>query len=312
MRAGSREHGGGLDAATKRYGGARQEWLDLSTGINPQPYPLPELSSGTWTDLPDAAAADSLERAARKFWDVPDSLGILATPGASSIIARLPGILGRRSVSIPGPTYNEHEAAFRSAGWNITDDAPEVLVIVHPNNPDGRLHNPAMRGQDCTVVDESFCDVMPERSFLKKGPFQSTIILKSFGKFWGLAGLRLGFAIADQRILARLSDALGPWPVSGPALQIGTIALNDHAWAAETRERLARDAERLDRLMTRAGARVLGGTTLFRLFEVDDAAIWQDRLARNHIWSRNFSYNRQWLRLGLPGPNGWKRLEEAL
>ncbi len=138
------------------------------------------------------------------------------------------------------------------------------------------------------------------------------MILKSFGKFWGLAGLRLGFAIGDPDMIGKLRDWLGPWLVSGPALAIGTVALNDAKWAEETRIRLDRDTQRLDTLMMRAGARVAGGTPLFRLYRVPDAAHWQARLAQRHVWSRIFPYSDTWLRLGLPAPDRWGQLEAAI
>jgi cobalamin biosynthetic protein CobC len=163
------------------------------------------------------------------------------------------------------------------------------------------------------VIDESFCDVMPGASLIHMADRPGVIVLKSFGKFWGLAGLRLGFAIAQPDTIDRLAEMIGPWAVSGPALTTGTRALQDQTWAEATRDRLARDTDRLDAMMTGAGARVVGGTTLFRLYDVGDAAQWQDRLARHHIWSRIFPYSDRWLRLGLPGPAAhWDRLQEAL
>ncbi len=300
------DHGGGLDAAAQRYGGGRADWLDLSTGINPRPYPLPMLPADAWTALPDRAAAEALEQAARAFWRVPDGAAVLAAPGASALIARIPALRPPGRVSIVGPTYNEHAHAFRAAGWEIAPDA-DAAVVVHPNNPDGRLWRNAPA--PFQIIDESFCDICPEESRIDLAARPGVIVLKSFGKFWGLAGLRLGFSIGDPELIRRLATMLGPWPVSGPALAIGTSALNDVAWAQETRTRLARDAARLDALV---GARVVGGTPLFRLYEVDDAAAWQDRLARHRIWTRIFPYSRTWLRLGLPDGDGWDRLEGAL
>ncbi|ROU02736.1 threonine-phosphate decarboxylase [Histidinibacterium lentulum] len=312
-RAGApRDHGGGLDAAAARWGGTRSDWLDLSTGINPVPYPLPDLPAGAWTALPDAAATARLEAAARRFWAVPESAGLVLAPGASALIVRLPDIAPPGPVRIPGPTYNEHAAAFRLAGRTLTEAPAPVTVLVHPNNPDGRLRSAADLGPGLTVVDESFCDTDPGRSLIAATARPGTLILKSFGKFWGLAGLRLGAAIAHPETLADLAERLGPWPVSGPALAIGAAALSDIPWAESTRARLAADAARLDRLMAGRGARPLGGTPLFRLYETGDAAAWQDRLARHRIWSRIFPWSRGWLRLGLPAPAGWPRLEDAL
>lgn len=316
-----RDHGGGLDAAIARFGGDRDGWLDLSTGINPVPYPVEQLPADAWTALPDAAARDRLLAAARRFWSVPEGARIVAAPGASALIARLPAIAGRSRIAIPAPTYNEHAAAFRAHGVTVSDAAEpgSALVCVHPNNPDGATWpSAALDGRPLVVVDESFCDTAPLESHVARTAQPGCIVLKSFGKFWGLAGLRLGVAIAHPDTLAPpeggpdLAELLGPWPVSGPALAIGARALADDDWAQQTRARLEADAARLDGLMTARGAQVAGGTPLFRLYAVDDAGAWQDRLARGHVWSRIFPYSRGWLRLGLPAPDGWAQLEAAL
>ncbi|MEM8823724.1 MAG: threonine-phosphate decarboxylase [Pseudomonadota bacterium] len=302
-----RDHGGGLDAARARWGG--EDWIDLSTGINPEPYPIPDIPTRAWTALPDRDAEAALIAAARSLWNVPDRADVLAAPGASALIARLPLIAPTGPVEIPGPTYNEHAAAFRAAGYRIGADGP-TLVLVHPNNPDGGWHD-HVPPASFTIIDESFCDVAPDRSHVAKAAQPGTVVLKSFGKFWGLAGLRLGFAIGAPETLAPLREATGPWPVSGPAIRIGTAAIRDTAWAEATRARLARDAVRLDALMAARGT-LLGGTSLFRLYETEDAATLQDHLARHQIWSRIFPYSRTWLRLGLPPATAWARLEAAL
>lgn len=309
--AGARDHGGGIDAAAERFGGARSDWMDLSTGINPVPYPVPALPADAWAALPDVHAARALTDAARAAWAVPDGADVLAAPGASALIARIPTLAPAGRVTIPGPTYNEHAACFAAQGWAVQrDGAGDAAVVVHPNNPDGRIWTAgALPPARLTVIDESFCDVMPGASLVALADRPGVIVLKSFGKFWGLAGLRLGFAIGDPALLARLAEALGPWPVSGPALAVGTAALRDAGWADATRARLTADAARLDRIMAAAGAPLAGGTTLFRLYDTDGAAHWQDRLAARRIWSRVFPYSDRWLRLGLPGPDGWTRLD---
>ncbi|MEM6579459.1 MAG: threonine-phosphate decarboxylase [Pseudomonadota bacterium] len=310
-----RDHGGGLDAAIARHGGSRKDWIDLSTGINPVPYPVPALPAESWTALPDMQAELTLLREARAAWRVPDGADILAAPGASALIARLPGLAPRGVVHIPEPTYNEHAAAFSAQGWEVHPEPSNLVparVLVHPNNPTGHWYTQAELDAPFTIVDESFADVAPDRSLVGFANRPGTLILKSFGKFWGLAGLRLGFAIGPPDLIASLRDALGPWPVSGPALSLGAIALADRNWAQTTRARLNDDAARLDALMQQRGAASVGGTSLFRLYEVSDAADWQARLAHHHIWSRVFPYSRTWLRLGLPAPQDWSRLEAAL
>ncbi|MFG6504841.1 MULTISPECIES: threonine-phosphate decarboxylase CobD [unclassified Sulfitobacter] len=308
-----RDHGGGVDAAAARFGGARSDWIDLSTGINPAPYPIPALPAGTWTALPDAAAQDALLAAARAFWQVPEGAAILAVPGASSAIARIPALAPKGRVRIPGPTYNEHAASFAENGWQVVETGEaEAAVHVRPNNPDGRLWPMAETRAPLSIIDESFCDITPNATLMAQATVPGTLILKSFGKFWGLAGLRLGFVIGDPALVTRLEQMLGPWPVGGPALHIGAAALRDQPWAEATRARLGAEATRLDGLMTTAGAEIVGGTPLFRLYEVEDAQAWQTRLARHQIWSRIFPYNPRWLRLGLPPSIGWARLEQAL
>ena len=327
-----RDHGGGLDAAVTKYGGTRADWLDLSTGINPVPYPVGAVSDGAWTALPDSGAMDRLLSAARQFWNVPDGAEIVAANGASAIIAKVP-YLGDHvgGAYIPGPTYNEHAAAVEACGgaWMTDDPDDSVLhVYVHPNNPDGRLWDAGkMGGRPLTVIDESFCDVAPKQTHIALAGDQGILILKSFGKFWGLAGVRLGFAIGapetlkpmtkfklplrpeEKMPLATLQEHLGPWSVAGPALEIGARALEDGAWAEATRERLAADAKRLDELV---GWPLVGGTDLFRTYEVEDAAAMQDRLARGQVWSRIFPYSKTWIRLGLPAPDRWDQLKAAL
>ena len=321
-----RDHGGGLDAAMAEYGGTRADWLDLSTGINPVPYPIGDISPHAWSVLPDSRGQDRLIRAARSFWNVPDSAALIAAPGASALITHLPDLSWAGRVAIARPTYNEFAAAYRLHGQLYEDeaDAP-VRIFAHPNNPDGQLWDRSVIWGDhreLTIVDESFCDTCPRESHVGDTSEPGILVLKSFGKFWGLAGLRLGFAIGTPHTLARpgtgsdtvidLAELLGPWPVSGPALEIGARALEDRDWAIAARRRLKKDAARLDRLIASTGAKIIGGTTLFRLYGVDDAAAWQARLAQHHIWSRIFPYSRTWLRLGLPHPDRWDQLETAL
>ena len=233
-----RDHGGQLETACALYGGLPEEWIDLSTGINPEPYPVIPFSADDFQRLPSASAYNSLIAAARAFWSVPNTAHVVATAGASAAIAALPSLLPPSQVAIPHPTYNEHQAAFTAAGWRVCDSAQAVQVVVHPNNPDGRLWRAKELTRPVCIIDESFCDVAPQDSLIAEAGKPGRIILKSFGKFWGLAGLRLGFAIGSDPVLEQLENRLGPWAVSGPALRVGAAALSDPTWAQNTRRRL--------------------------------------------------------------------------
>ncbi|GHA56185.1 threonine-phosphate decarboxylase [Amylibacter ulvae] len=310
-----RDHGGGLDAAMAQFGGTRDHWLDLSTGINPIPYPIGDIPMDSWTRLPDQDGDNTLINAARKFWHVPNGANILASSGVSQIIAMLPQIASGANFQIAKPTYNEHEAAFVHAGFTLNNSAP-VKIYVHPNNPDGKTHvidDNTLKNADLIIIDESFCDICPSESLVKFATRPNVIILKGLGKFWGLAGLRLGFAIGHPANIQKLRNLIGPWAVSGPAQYIGARALDDTDWITKTRKRLQTDAFRLDKIAIASGLGIIGGTDLFRLYKTNDAVSFQKHLAQNYIWSRIFPYSSEWIRLGLPGqPDHWAQIESAL
>lgn len=312
-------HGGALDAAMALHGGQPQDWIDLSTGINPDAFPVPDMPISVWTRLPDSHAFARLEQAARTCWAVPDDLQVVAAPGTSSLIAAIPALAPPGRVEILSPTYSEHALAFRGNGRQVDEvrefsGAGAVSVAVSPNNPTGSLLDPAQIPRSgLSVIDESFADSTECVSVLN-GPLPaSVIVLKGLGKFWGLAGLRLGFAICTPAHARRLQTRLGPWAVSGPALEIGTRALQDRAWADATRSALSVSAARLDRLLAATGIRVIGGTTLFRLAAHDAAAGLFSHLIENRILVRKFDYNDTWLRFGIPGAEeDWLRLDKVL
>lgn len=306
-----------------RWGGAADDWVDLSTGINPRPYPLPAIPVRSWASLPTRTAMAALCDAARAAYGAGEA--ILPVAGAQAAIQMIPRAcdFSPTCSSVPsprarvlGPTYNEHAASFEAAGWRVdTVTDPEALaradvaVVVNPNNPDGRvLDRDVLRDLagrvGLLIVDESFADPCPEVS-LSGEARGNILVLRSFGKFYGLAGLRLGFALGSVDRIAALSSLAGPWPVSGPAIDVGVRALADRAWQMAT-------TARLDGLAARAGWTLAGGSALFQLYETPDAEAAQRRLAGHRVWSRVFPYSERWIRLGLPdGPAAWDRLEAA-
>lgn len=325
------QHGGDPAALEARFGKPVEGWLDLSTGINPVPYGVPEMPAHVMANLPRRAEMDALLGAARKAYGVPADAAIVVSPGTQALIQMVPTLFAPSDVTILGPTYGEHAPAWAAAGHRV-DEVGSICrqaalpapfsVVVHPNNPDGNvqsiegllafadeLHD---RG-GALVVDEAFVDVTPDVSVTPHAGRDGLIVLRSFGKFFGLAGVRLGFAICAPNIADQLSAKLGPWAVSGPALWAGTHALNDADWATASRARLKADAARLDALLVRAGMTVVGGTDLFRLAACDGAEGIYEKLGRAGILTRPFTYNATWLRFGLPGCEAdWVRLEGAL
>jgi cobalamin biosynthetic protein CobC len=310
-----RDHGGGLAEAADRFGTPAGGWIDLSTGINPWPYAVPALAADAWVRLPGRDSMDTLLRAATRAYGAPDSAVVLAAPGSQALIQRLPFHRDRCRVAVLGPTYAEHARCWRLAGHEVevVPTLPEggfdVVVATNPNNPDGR-RLPAgdlvafaaimARRGGLLVVDEAFAEVTPEVSVAGAAGMDGLCVLRSFGKFYGLAGLRLGFALGATGLLRRLEADLGPWAVSGPAIEIGRLALGDEAWARTTRERLSEASAQLDALLAAHGLSVLGGTDLYRLVETDRAGALFEALGRRGILARAFDAHPRWLRFGLP------------
>lgn len=303
-------HGGNLDEARNRYGGCKEYWLDLSTGINPVPYPV-DVPMDCHIRLPQAHEVTTLEKVAQKAYNAQHP-ACVAAPGTSALIQNLSRVFVGQPVAIVTPTYSEHAAAFagpymRQIGHPREALAEEGLIVVHPNNPDGRTWTHDDLGtHPFIIIDESFCDLMPERSLVGH---DDLIILKSFGKFFGLAGLRLGFCLCAQDVAKTLRQMMGPWPVSGAAIHTATQALADTSWIAATRTRLAKDMQQMLTAMPEKLSYV-GGTNLFALFEVQDAFSLQDHLAHQRIWTRIFDYNPRWIRIGLS--HDMDRLGEAI
>ncbi|TWA81263.1 L-threonine O-3-phosphate decarboxylase [Azospirillum brasilense] len=309
-------HGGDLDAARAAFPGAPEPWLDLSTGINPWPYPLPPISAEAWARLPGRAAETALREAAAAFYGAPSPDRVLAAGGSQALIQILPRLRRPGAVVVLGPTYAEHAAGWVKAGHRVTEvetldacDGADVVVIVNPNNPDGRIVPPerllalaerqAARG-GWLVVDEAFAEVAPECSVASVAGRPGLVILRSFGKFFGLAGVRLGFLLGEPALLRDARAAVGPWAVSGPALAVATAALSDAEWIAATRRCLADAAARFDEWLVDAGLRVAGGTPLFRLIDDPRAAGLYNALGQAGILVRRFDHRPEWLRVGLP------------
>lgn len=320
-------HGGRLAAARAAFPRAPQPWLDLSTGVNPRPWRGPRAAAAALARLPDPEEIANLEAlAAHAFGAAPGC--VVAVAGAETALRALPVVTGAGSVAIAVPTYGGHAEAWTLAGLTPTLAlrgrharlAVDALVLVNPNNPDGARCDPAILREAAVqqgaegrylVVDESFVETTPRLSLAADLP-PGLIVLRSFGKFYGLPGVRLGFLLAAPDFAARARAWFGDWRVGAEAIAAGTGAYADHPWRAATLARLAADAARLDRLLASAGFEILGGTSLFRLTRAPDAARRFTRLAEHGVLTRPFPDEPTWLRFGLPKPGAWPRLKAAL
>lgn len=323
-------HGGGIAAAAARFGGRPEDWLDLSTGINPNPAALPEVDAAAWHRLPDRQRQDEARAAAARYYGTPKALP-LPVPGTQSVLQLLPRLVpaGRRA-AVLSPTYGEYArvlgiagvAVDRVAGLDEVTDVHGLVVVVNPNNPDGRLFERealvdlrarVAASDGLLVVDEAFGDMRPASCIapLAGDGTAGLLVFRSFGKFFGLAGLRLGFVIGETAVTDRIEDGLGPWAVSGPALTIATKLMTSDT--SGIRRGISERKAALDAVLFAAGLDVTGGTDLFSLVDHPKAAAIHDGLCRRHILVRPFDYNPGWLRFGLaPDAQADARLAAAL
>jgi cobalamin biosynthetic protein CobC len=324
-------HGGDTAWAESRFGKPADGWLDLSTGINPDAYPVPAIADALWRRLPTSGDFEALSAAAVAAYRAPVESVVLSA-GSEAVLNLLPKLLAPTKVGILSPGYGSHAAAWKAAGHRIQGMGAEnvladrlgearILVVCNPNNPDGERLPPdallriADRLQEqggLLVVDEAFADADPDISLSAHAGREGLVVFRSLGKFYGLAGLRLGFALAAPRLAGALREGLGAWPVSGPACLIGATALADAAWRDAARKTLEARGAALDAALAKAGLNVIGRTLLFRLIRSTSARTQFNRLAEKGVLVRAFIERSEWLRIGIPDDAGLARLSDAL
>lgn len=317
-------HGGRLDDAARAYPDAPLPWLDLSTGINPVPWRAPANLEFDAAPLPTAGSLRALEASAARYFGV-SAANVAAVPGSEVALRLLPALGLPAPIVTPVPSYGSHVAVSDQTidRSDIARSHAGTLLIASPNNPDGwtpatsEVVALAIRQQErggWLVVDEAFVDSAPSSSVLQGwDDTLPLVVTRSFGKFFGLAGVRLGFVVAGDAVTARLRNLLGDWPVSAQAIAWGTAAYSDHDWIATTRVALAERAARLDSVLAGNGLIACGDCPLFRLVEHRDARRIFDRLASAGILTRPFAYRADWLRFGLPADDvAFERLDRAL
>jgi len=319
------EHGGHLRRVAAATGTRLEDWLDLSTGISPHHWPVPEPPSESWRRLPEDE--DGLREAAARYYGATH---LLPLPGTQAAIQLLPRLRPACRVAVLGPAYAEHDHCWRQQGHAIQEldfatlddhiERHDVVIVVNPNNPTGGCHAPSCllgwwerlrHRHGWLIVDEAFMDPTPEGSLTPMTGRDGLIVLRSFGKFFGCPGARLGFVAAWPALLRKLNELAGPWAVSGPARWVGQQALSDRAWQDQTRKRLQQGSRRLAGLLQQQGLSP-GGTALFQSVLTGQAAPLEQHLLSQLILIRRFNRPAR-LRFGLPGTaEDWERLEKAL
>jgi len=320
------EHGGRLQRAVEQYGIAREDWLDLSSGIAPWPFPLAQIPQRAWARLPETE--DGLEQAARLYYGVAQ---LLPVAGSQAAIQALPRLRPRGQVGVLSPCYAEHAEAWQRAGHQVRElseaevdgqlDDLDVLVLVNPNNPTARVlsrqtllawHQRLSQRGGWLLVDEAFMDNTPAASIAADSHREGLIVLRSFGKFFGLAGVRLGFVLAEPLLLRALAEEIGPWSISGPTRILGEACLRDTAEQQAQAERCARASAHLAALLGDAGLAPAAGCDLFQYLPHADAAWIHAFMARRGILLRLFE-RPAGLRFGLPASEAdWLKLAAAL
>ena len=322
-------HGGNIAAARRRFPDAPEPWIDLSTGISPFPYPHSPIAATAFERLPEPADEAKLRHLGARAYGAGSADNLVAAPGTQILLPYLFRLRPPGKAAVLGLTYAEHARCAAMCGHECVevDDlaalaAADIAVVVNPNNPDGRVLERAellaiagelkARG-GLLIVDEAFMDVgQAGNSLAGDVDDLPVVVLRSFGKFHGLAGIRLGFAIAGEELATRLRRELGPWAVSGPALAVGTQALADDQWRKAQRVRLAENMARLRKMLAGTGAQLVGGTSLFQLVSHPQARALFEALGQRGILVRPFDRDQQLLRFGLPeNEAAWSRLGEA-
>lgn len=323
------EHGGDLVWASHIFNIPLNNWLDLSTGINPHSYPIPPIESKEWHFLPSQKSLENTLDLARQYYQIPSSAYIVISPGSQTLIQSLAYLIAPQPIAIISPTYSGHASAFNDAGFPITfcpnlEDIEKTncryAVVVNPNNPDCRifekndlfnLHRKLLERGGLLIIDEAFADITPSISLSSYTHQPGLIILKSLGKFFGLAGMRIGFALGNDPLIPKLQKMLGPWPIAGGILKITQQALADSAWIEKMQQQLKIEAKAMDQFLEGIGLSAKRSTPLFCLIEHPNSSNLYQRFAAQGIFLRAFKDHPNWLRVGLLKAPDFNRFKKA-
>ncbi len=326
------QHGGRLNKAVKKYNIPLNNWIDCSTGINPELWPIPEIPSAAYNRLPEDD--DDLHMVAKQYYQAQS---LLAIPGSQSVIQLLPYLRSTGKVAAPQTGYAEHAYAWRQAGHCVdlvVNDVAhinknlhhyDVLIIINPNNPTGEIFSPEQllnwhcqlhKKNGWLIVDEAFIDTFSQQSIARFAHLPGLIVLRSLGKFFGLAGIRSGFVIAEEPLIQRINEKLGPWTIAGPSRFIASSALQDISWQQSNIQNLKQQSLKLTYLIEKKikplfPRSTLNGTDLFQTLFCDNAEELYEIMAKQGLLTRLLD-NRKGVRFGLPKFSQWQQFEWVL
>lgn len=334
-------HGGDLTYASAVFGEPDEPWQDLSTGISPWGYRAVNIPSDIWRDLP-GSNRPLCEAAAEYYQTHPEF--VVPLPGSQFAISHVPRLLAPAAIALPAIGYAEHAQAWQQAGHQVffydciaelqslaEQGAVHHAVVINPNNPTAEvcplttieLLHESLAG--IVVVDEAFIDALKLPSAVSLLPRCPRLcVLRSVGKFFGLAGIRLGFLLSSGDLPERMQQLLGPWAVSHPAQWMGERALKDKAWQLAHKLRLRDAQQQLQTILQRVARDrfTLANGGLF----VTLRGSWKPLMALHQALAERGIYTRwcywaepsepgcttpAWLRIGLPADGG-VRMTQAL
>lgn len=317
-------HGGRLNRAVKKFNIPIENWIDLSTGINPNHWPIPNIPDKCFTRLPEDD--DGLVEAARKYYQADN---LLPVAGSQSVIQLLPLLREKSKVAVPDIGYAEHAHQWQTAGHeiifyktsnldNIVNDV-DVLIIINPNNPTGEIvtqkqllawHKILQSKQGWLIVDEAFADAEEIPSIVNMSHQSGLIVLRSIGKFFGMAGVRSGFVFAEKNLLKEINEKLGPWVLTGVSRYVTTMALLDNEWILNSKQALNQTSDSMHDLILGCSGVTPSGTKLFKTIVHVQAEEIFELFAMQGVLVRLLD-NKKGIRFGMPGDGDWEKVQQV-
>jgi threonine-phosphate decarboxylase len=311
-------HGGDVAAIARRYGVDPAALVDFSSNADPYGTPARVVSAlyalaqskDELSQYPEPTAQALREAAGERHGIDPAS--VVVANGATALLDAVVRTTAPGATVVPVPAFSEYRRAVESAGsrfvpyplnasfdWDdaellqrIADEKATLLILANPHNPSGLLV-PAVRlrmlAEDCArlgtfvIVDEAFIDYAEKESLARSVP-ENVIVIRSLTKFFGMPGIRIGYAVASAPLAEAIASRLPSWPVGAVDLAAGVAALSRPDLTERSIQTNKRERVRLTRALRRAGITVFAAAANFLLLELpcheSELDAWLERLVR--------------------------------